>query len=189
MAVKPKLTKWENYVRGLRRRLPEVVPTILAEATMRVYGGVLERTKVDSGQALNQWYILPSKGARAQLPAQEVQWGYGSVTPVAPVGWKARYSESDQNLSKDFLVEFKMQFYASAYDNILNSDYTRAVVFNPITPGMPGFGPGSDDTYEDTALGEARSDQSALAEQALEEAYNVARAKFPDLMKRTRGPR
>ena len=88
MARRALAEKNKKYLQRLAARFPEVLPAILADSAMRIYVKLMEATVVDTGQALWNWDILPTKGQRSRFPKQQLLWGYGDVTPTAPVGTK-----------------------------------------------------------------------------------------------------
>lgn len=176
----------KQYLKKLAARLPEIVPTLLAEISYRVYLGVMERTRVDTGQALAQWYVLPTKGERSKYPKQQILWGFGDTEPVSPIGWKpwSRQARGAQNPTQEEMIEYKLGVAASMFTYIRHTPSLKNVlIYNPITPGFAGFMPGNDTKYQETALGLATQEIPNIEAKAREEGYKATKAQFRDLLK------
>ena len=184
MARRSSVEKNKQYLRKLAARFPEILPAMLADVSMRIYVKLMEVTVVDTGQALWNWNILPTKGQRSRFPRQAMLWGYGDVAPTAPVGVKTWGRHNKGNAGQLELIQAKLEYSASMFAYIRrNPSIVNVLIYNPITPGFAGFAPGSDAKYEETALGEARARSVQISEAARAETYREMRRQFPGLFR------
>ena len=133
------------------------------------YREALERTVADSGQALANWHLEASQGAADKI-ALQILWGYetktSDVTAVAPVGDKG--SEGENRESVLIMMEEGLAIALASAP----ADADTVTVYNPITPGTPGFHPGDDSGYEAASIAEAGNGIEELALAAVYEKFN-----------------
>lgn len=185
MARRATAEKNKRYLRKLMVNFPKVTPTLLAYASMIIYEKMMELTVVDTGQALLQWHVLPTKGTRSRYPKQQILWGYEGQNPTAPAGWKAWHAPSGAvSPSKEALIEHKISFSASMFHYIRSQpSLVNVHIYNPITPGFAGFAPGDDSQYAANALEAARVAMPEVAESARAQTIAYLRKEFPDIFK------
>lgn len=174
-------SKFANLVKSLqqdRAELRRVVPFCLAEVTSKLYWNVISETPVDTGQGLNQWYVLPGETGMT-LPLQEIQWGTKTQPPIPPVEWKYR-KKGERELSVELLIDFKLQFYASTFDYISNNQFNTVKLYNPITSGFFE----DDENYADTVFELVEEQRGTLFVESLENGYKATIQTFPKFFKR-----
>lgn len=173
------LSQNREYLKGIADQLKPIPSRLVIETAVRTYQKVLQYTAFDSGQAMANWRIRPYMGSPT-YEEQDMLWGYGDVTPVAPVGYKWRDQwDSNQQLVMAYLIEESM----IASISLKNVSFDGITVYNPISPGFASFNPGSDLQYEYNALGGAKAQFSGLVAEALDEAEDVIASEFTFLRK------
>ena len=133
----------------------------------------------DSGQAAANWKIEGYTGTPSFAP-QVMMWGYGDVSPTAPVGYKSYYSGYKKGSGKggeagnpDTVQSYQIE-QAVTELAMLQAGVTGITVYNPISPGFGGFTPGEDEFYEENALRGPKKIMQAAAEVALRMAEDEA---------------
>lgn len=141
-----------EYLQGLVDQITSVPTVAAAILATEIYKGAVLQTHIDSGQAALNWHISPYV-SEPTFEGQEMLWGYGSVAPSAPAGFKWAKG-SNVSRVRAYLFEQGVSVQLA----LENEDFTGIAIYNPITPGFPGFAPGNDENYEHYALGEAHAD-------------------------------
>ncbi len=158
----------DAYFNPIRAQIKRIPKDIALEAAQLIFHAVVEKTKVDSGQAALNWRFEPFEGDAPTMHVQEMLWGYGKVSPTSPAGFK--YSHG-MNADSVFLYQFEymMNQLVSVPENM-----TGVYIYNPITPGFAGFDPGNDQYYAENALRNIDIDAIAVAALSqVEGSYNA----------------
>lgn len=177
-----------KYLRDLVERELMPIPTEVAlQAGIRLFMKMIWTTQIDSGQAAANWQLLPYR-TEPKRRKQEIYWGYESNTAVHPffqkhapgfpgVGFKAW---TDPDKRRGDLATIANALYDEGESAIVSAPnrIKGVLVFNPITPGFPGFRPGSDANYERNALEMAYVDMPAAAKLALNDGARAAAVRY-----------
>lgn len=130
------------YVDDIIGMIEKVVPRAIAEVAASAFEQVVWATRVDSGQAALNWHLIPHLGSDPPLPDSERMWGYGSVAPVPPAGYKWSKGDNEEWV-RTYLIEQRL----IAADLLAEYPLTGATIYNPITPGDFAGQPNDDSKY------------------------------------------
>jgi len=160
------------YIASITAQLRKVPRVAAIEIARRVFIGVVKHTVVDSGQAAFNWHMQPYVGQPVFLQ-QQILWGYGSVAPVSPVGYKWS-SGANAELVLGAMLEAGAMMAAQLED----MHFTGISVYNPITPGFAGFTPDDDSSYFENALGDVEKALAQIVSDAAYEGYQATAQQF-----------
>lgn len=161
-----------RYLQQLTAQLREVPRVAAAEVAIRIFTGVLQHTAIDSGQAILNWRMQPYKGSPS-FDQQQMYWGYGNVTPIAPAGYKWT---GGSNFEAVVMSQYQYAMVAKA--SMEGQDFDGVVIYNPIEPGFPGFAPGDDTKYYANALGDVESNLARIIDTAKAEGYRATASRL-----------
>lgn len=170
-----RLTDNRKYLRGLVAQFISVPAEAAAEIAVRIYAGMVEHTAFDSGQAAANWHLQPYVGS-VSFQEQQIMWGYGAVSPVAPVGYKWSGGVAEDQV-KSGLVMQQMEIASDLRGRVFDG----ISVYNPIQPGYSGFAPGNDERYFEYALGEAEARVGEVVQKAVAEGLAAIALRHPYL--------
>lgn len=162
-------TDIDAYFAPLRAQIKRVPRDTALEVAALIFHAVVEKTRIDSGQAALNWFFEPYEGDAPAMNVQEMMWGYGKVYPTTPAGFKGSHGANTDSV---FMYQFE---YLSNQMSIAPEHMTGVYIYNPIAPGFSGFNPGSDLYYADNALRSIDIDaisQAALAQVEGSYTYN-----------------
>lgn len=140
------MNTFDAYLDNIKAQVAKVPRDAALAVAQHIFQAVVEKTKIDSGQAALNWHIQPYATDFAEI-GQEMLWGYGSVAPISPAGYK--WSKVD-NSEAVFLYQFE---YMMNQVSLAPENLRGVMIYNPIESGHPDFAPGSDVNYEYIALG------------------------------------
>lgn len=184
-----------KYLRDLVETHLRPIPGALAiETGIRLFMRMIHSTAVDSGQAAANWQFIPYQSSPTKKP-QKIYWGYHRFSGINQVGMAAISSTVDPSFPgvgfkswhdpqglrpRGDLAQISNVLYEKAESAIVSaSRRVRGVlVFNPITPGFPGFRPGSDVNYERNAFEFAYDEVPAAYKLSLSAAAHVVASRF-----------
>lgn len=160
------LAEIDNYLTSIKAQIERVPRDIALLVAQEIFQEVVEKTRIDSGQAALNWHFQPYE-SDVTIEGQEMMWGYGSHPPTSPAGYK--WSKVD-NSEVVFLYQFE---YMMNQVTFAPEKLRGVMIYNPITPGAADFAPGSDEFYAQVAF--ERLDVNAIVESAIakiESSYN-----------------
>lgn len=171
--------KNKAYLEGLIAQIMPIPRAYAAEVAVRIFQGMVEHTRFDSGQAALNWHILPYVGTPS-YENERIMWGYGGsrvpeVAPIPPAGMKWSKGENAEYI-KTSLLEQSIVRLAS----LETETFDGIAVYNPITPNFAGFQPmtPNDLNYEVNALGEAKGAEEQIVESSISKAEFAVKARF-----------
>lgn len=152
----------ELYLEEICKQLARIPADIAKTVSAEIFEQVVQKTRVDSGQAAANWHFEPYKGTPFTEP-EEIMWGYANQDPIAPVGYKwAMYDNSE--------AVYRWQFENLADRlSMTQDDIDGILIYNPVTAGFAGFHPGTDVFYPDNAF--AALNVEGIVNAALERTY------------------
>lgn len=159
------------YLKSICDQIRQVPKIAAVEVAVRIYIKAIESTAVDSGQAVLNWRLQPYVGS-VSYEQQRMMWGYGSVAPVSPAGFK--YSGgANENIR---LHAIEGAFVSSAI--LREQKFDGIAVYNPIEPGFGSFAPGNDEFYFINAFGQVANQWSSIISEAIDEGERATAAQF-----------
>lgn len=160
------MADFDAYLDSIKAQISRIPGDAALAVAQEAFMKLVEHTRIDSGQAALNWHFQPYSEDFSLLD-QQMLWGYGSISPVSPAGYKWSKTDNSQAIFM-YQFEYMMNQLTFAPKNIRG-----VVIYNPITPGYPDFAPGSDEFYAHVAF--ERLDINAIMQEAVatvEASYN-----------------